>query len=144
MSLPLMGEPSLWNVPYVMFGFFLLIVSTPHGRAVPVEHETITSSMTNQISFNPSWESRPCGTPMRRKYGTFILAFQPLMGEPSLWNEVANYVYDPSHAGFNPSWESRPCGTETMMGMVTRTSSLFQPLMGEPSLWNPQPAMTQV
>ncbi len=113
-------------------------VSTPHGRAVPVEllHAIVnaprgvgfnpswesrpcgTSDVESTdgnltVSFNPSWESRPCGTNHwndSHSYPYFL--FQPLMGEPSLWNLLPRFETPTAMVfGFNPSWESRPCGT---------------------------------
>ena len=40
----------------------LAIVSTPHGRAVPLEPFFIAGIPSRRLSFNPSWESRPSGT----------------------------------------------------------------------------------
>ena len=58
-----MGEPSLWNMIAVLHeegsGSY---VSTPHGRAVPLEPDNITYGIPSDYEF------------------------QPLMGEPSLWN----------------------------------------------------------
>ena len=68
--------------------------------------------MVNRVRkrFNPSWESRPSGTPGVALLATVPKMFQPLMGEPSLWNIDL-------HGDTTPLlW--------------------FQPLMGEPSLWN--------
>ena len=90
-----------------------VIVSTPHGRAVPLELVPVQLQRL-----------RPCW-------------FQPLMGEPSLWNygwrlQRRNYrsvstphgravplepskplkVDMPAPQRFNPSWESRPSGTK--------------------------------
>ena len=86
------------------------LVSTPHGRAVPLERSNMSKRIFALFCFNPSWESRPSGT------GTAPVGlhgcqwFQPLMGEPSLWNEGSCLRFS--------------------------VSDEFQPLMGEPSLWN--------
>ena len=87
-------------------------------------------------------------------------AFQPLMGEPSLWNMSLRLRPRLRLRCFNPSWESRPSGTwhcsdprsgsylvSTPHGRAVPLEltdpdgknvwhDLFQPLMGEPSLWN--------
>ena len=57
-----MGEPSLWNEA--------------------AEEELFDL----EASFNPSWESRPSGTKLYPKVTWLAAEFQPLMGEPSLWN----------------------------------------------------------
>ncbi len=163
-------------------------VSTPHGRAVPVElrphgspgryhgngfnpswesrpcgtRKIMTSYLATRNGFNPSWESRPCGTILVVSVLNWqkTTRFQPLMGEPSLWNESVQLLarvglccFNPSWEsrpcgtsrkcqelklpfGFNPSWESRPCGTCRFKLLRVSVISRFQPLMGEPSLWN--------
>ncbi len=111
-------------------------VSTPHGRAVPLELLRCLELLTRVIRFNPSWESRPSGTtecaspspddhlfqPLMGEPSlwntetknfamVYILPFQPLMGEPSLWNIFFLLIAPTVYTGFNPSWESRPSGT---------------------------------
>ena len=63
------------------------------------------------LSFNPSWESRPSGTRSGFTYKLDHLQFQPLMGEPSLWNKALYEAAVALASSFNPSWESRPSGT---------------------------------
>ena len=84
---PLMGEPSLWNTRPARGEDAANQVSTPHGRAVPLERASMMSVVTLSICFNPSWESRPSGTPAT------------IAGSTSM------------RTCFNPSWESRPSGT---------------------------------
>ncbi len=73
--------------------------------------------------FNPSWESRPCGTSLhsgcRRVSGC---SFQPLMGEPSLWN--SSY----------PQWEttSKNSGLLTGSWALYTTLSHFEPVEAIP------------
>ena len=59
---PLMGEPSLWNLKQPLIPLPNPLVSTPHGRAVPLElgHRPVVGFWL--VGFNPSWESRPSGT----------------------------------------------------------------------------------
>ncbi len=68
-------------------GGILTEVSTPHGRAVPVERRVLLIPQEADETF------------------------QPLMGEPSLWNPMPP-------------------------AQVAQQPPMFQPLMGEPSLWN--------
>ena len=57
-----MGEPSLWN-------------------------DGVVIGLAPVFGFNPSWESRPSGTQfVTASAGQHVSLFQPLMGEPSLWN----------------------------------------------------------
>ena len=87
-------------------------------------------------SFNPSWESRPSGTSQGDDEEKPDETFQPLMGEPSLWNDRWRVHWTPCRFGFNPSWESRPSGTGQLHRSHQVIEATFQPLMGEPSLWN--------
>ncbi len=57
-----MGELSLWNRNTEGGTFGVDYVSTPHGRAVPVELVPRLGHSSRSNGFNPSWESRPCGT----------------------------------------------------------------------------------
>ncbi len=102
---PLMGEPSLWNVWFLDEGNYALEhVSTPHGRAVPLELPNSEEGLPRAItSFNPSWESRPSGTPSERTCNL-----------PAPWC-------------FNPSWESRPSGTPPYFRVVDGVSSFSTP-----------------
>ena len=87
---PLMGEPSLWNVSFPRVTRRVSVVSTPHGRAVPLELATLEKKCyPKSFRFNPSWESRPSGTIFFSNAITSDSMFQPLMGEPSLWNAPA-------------------------------------------------------
>ena len=57
-----MGEPSLWNLLGNTHWYRMWFVSTPHGRAVPLEQFRLVAVLLQPLSFNPSWESRPSGT----------------------------------------------------------------------------------
>ena len=131
-----MGEPSLWNSPRPDPPSAVGFVSTPHGRAVPLEQGRRVQTRCNHVEF------------------------QPLMGEPSLWNGKCAWVWGYGPSRFNPSWESRPSGTyfqipktdaelkvstphgravplePSVLNTGKETEVKFQPLMGEPSLWN--------
>ena len=131
-----MGEPSLWNRLLRYIAGENNYVSTPHGRAVPLEPTTqesckikskcvstphgravplelVTSQETTTLvyGFNPSWESRPSGTDGQGSQDYLAKKFQPLMGEPSLWNIALYAIWSFVVPCFNPSWESRPSGT---------------------------------
>ncbi len=111
-------------------------VSTPHGRAVPLELKANTAAAVGCSSFQPLmgepslWNTSVGGS--RR----MAMWFQPLMGEPSLWNGNGDGYAESYPHGFNPSWESRPSGTAGLE-WYSLLRRWFQPLMGEPSLWNP-------
>ena len=110
---PLMGEPSLWNIltfeadAEEVKGFNPSWESRPSGTLMSARRRRHL-----QLRFNPSWESRPSGTQLApwvwcrlcgfnpswesRPSGTVTecppravrMVFQPLMGEPSLWNQA--------------------------------------------------------
>ncbi len=112
-------------------------------------------------SFNPSWESRPSGTvskkfvaslarfvstphgravPLEPPQGCeavdITVVFQPLMGEPSLWNGDTHFDLDSRTDRFQPLMGEPSLWNDTVWVGMTLLDE-FQPLMGEPSLWNP-------
>ena len=86
-------------------------VSTPHGRAVPLElRGGRVKDLPGIKCFNPSWESRPSGTLM------------------AMCQKGRCDVVSTPHG--------RAVPLEPIMDALLYTVALFQPLMGEPSLWN--------
>ena len=115
-------------------GGLSIAVSTPHGRAVPLEHGTKINISSYSFCFNPSWESRPSGTFLLTSLTAVPSRFQPLMGEPSLWNRELRANPEILPKCFNPSWESRPSGTSlhrsthSSFGFVSTPHGTARPL----------------
>ena len=107
-----MGEPSLWNLialavsGLALAGFnpswesrpsgtrrlvkwvlITVVVSTPHGRAVPLELFAEKSLVVGRgFVSTPHGRAVPLEPEFEPSWPPALPVFQPLMGEPSLWN----------------------------------------------------------
>ena len=86
-------------------------MSTPHGRAVPLEPAFLLFVGRGMVGFNPSWESRPSGTEKLVSLISANTVVSTPHGRAVPLEPITLTTRPVIMEGFNPSWESRPSGT---------------------------------